>query len=150
MKTCSVQNCQRKHLAKGFCLAHYQRWKKTGSTSPEMPISTCHEGSRNPHWKGGVSKDRERVKIHRPDHPYANKQGYVYRYRLVMEERLGRYLTEKEIVHHRDENESNDDPSNLEVIDQTTHINLHRNKMKTPVWREKLMSRQRDNLGRYA
>ncbi len=73
--------------------------------------------------------DGGRMKIHRPDHPHATKQGYVYRYRLVMEEKLGRYLTDSEIVHHKDNDESNDAPDNLEVKPQGEHVADHRDQM---------------------
>ena len=34
-----------------------------------------------------------------PNHPYSRK-GYIQDHRLVMEEHINRYLTEKEVVHH--------------------------------------------------
>lgn len=59
-------------------------------------------------------------------HPCANSVGYVYRYRLVMEEKIGRFLAPNEVVHHKDEDESNDDPSNLELITtQSAHAKIH-------------------------
>jgi hypothetical protein len=38
--------------------------------------------------------------IHLPAHPFSGKQGYFAEHRLVMERKLGRYLTRKEVVHH--------------------------------------------------
>lgn len=32
--TCTVPGCDRPHLAKGYCSAHWQRWKKTGDPGP--------------------------------------------------------------------------------------------------------------------
>ena len=30
MKTCSIEGCERKHQARGWCLAHYKKWKRWG------------------------------------------------------------------------------------------------------------------------
>ncbi len=35
---CSVPNCGRKRLARGWCAAHYQRWRLYGGLNPEVPI----------------------------------------------------------------------------------------------------------------
>jgi hypothetical protein len=77
------------------------------------------------HWKGGTRRDRGRVLVHCPDHPSAQQNGYVYRYRLVMEEKLCRPLTPDEIVHHIDGDESNDHPDNLAVMTQNEHAAYH-------------------------
>jgi hypothetical protein len=62
---------------------------------------------------------------HAPDHPGCNKDGMVLQSRLVMEDVLGRYLSGTEIVHHKDQNRRNNDPSNLEVHSRSTHCPLH-------------------------
>lgn len=70
--------------------------------------------------------------IHVPTHPFCNKSGYVREHRLVMEQHLKRYLTQDEIVHHKDENTLNNDISNLEVMLKVEHdrmntpLNIHR------------------------
>jgi len=47
-----------------------------------------------------------------------------------MEEKLGRFLLPEEIVHHKDRDESNDSPDNLEIMSQQEHIELHRVEMQ--------------------
>jgi hypothetical protein len=50
------------------------------------------------------------------DHPNAGKQGYVAEHRIVMEKKLGRYLTKLEVVHHIDHDQSNNHIDNLELF----------------------------------
>ena len=33
-RTCSVEGCERSHFGRGYCNAHYKRWRKTGHTGP--------------------------------------------------------------------------------------------------------------------
>lgn len=69
---------------------------------------------KNFFWNGGRTEDQDRyVLLKMPGHPHATKQGYVREHRLVMEKMLGRYLDPVEVVHHRDSNKANNDPSNL-------------------------------------
>lgn len=124
--TCTVDGCQKPHLSKGHCNAHYIRFKKTGSVDAAIPVSKSRYGNRNSNWNGGVMHDGHgRTLLYRPEHPDANAAGYVYQYRLVMEQTLGRRLLKSEIVHHDNENPSSDDPGNLEVMDQPAHARLH-------------------------
>ena len=48
-------------------------------------------------------------------------------HRLVMEDKLGRYLTPEEEVHHIDGNRANNDPDNLRLFpNKATHAAHHR------------------------
>lgn len=77
---------------------------------------------------------------HQPDHPNARANGWVAQHRIVMESVLGRLLTRKEVVHHRDHNRSNNDPSNLQLIASASeHQKLHARE-------EKLWSNSRPEL----
>lgn len=64
-----------------------------------------------------------RTFIHVPDYPIEGN--YVARARFLVEQSLGRYLDYDELVHHKDENKSNDDLDNLEVISRSAHTILH-------------------------
>lgn len=50
----------------------------------------------------------------------------VLKHRLIVEKHLGRKLTDSEIVHHKDGDNTNNDISNLDVITQSEHIKIHR------------------------
>lgn len=39
-RTCTVEGCDRKHSAKGYCAAHYQRWQNTGDALTGGPLRT--------------------------------------------------------------------------------------------------------------
>ena len=51
-----------------------------------------------------------------PEHPQANRHGYVREHRFLMEQKLGRYLTRKEVVDHIDGDPSNNDLANLRLF----------------------------------
>lgn len=77
-------------------------------------------GSRGKHaanWKGGrIKRAGGYWYLHFPEHPFAIKQGYVAEHRLVMEQLLGRYLKNGEIVHHKNGNITDNRPKNLELF----------------------------------
>jgi hypothetical protein len=50
-------------------------------------------------------------------HPRARQDGSILEHRLVMEQALGRFLEEWEIVHHKDGNRANNIWENLELLD---------------------------------
>jgi uncharacterized protein (DUF1330 family) len=84
-------------------------------------------GANNPMWNGGVCyKDGYRM-IKKREHPNANARGYVYEHRLVMEQKLGRYLRKDEIVHHLDGNKMNNNIDNLVLMSQSDHLKLLNN-----------------------
>lgn len=50
----------------------------------------------------------------------------VWEHRLIMEQVLGRALRSDEIVHHKDGNKWNNDPSNLQIVTRREHAQIHR------------------------
>lgn len=98
----------------------YQKWTKYGEDAPGYKGGISEKGSR-----GGYRN------ILMPKHPNADANGYVFEHRLVCEQLLGRYLTSEEIVHHRDENPLNNDPSNLFIFyNHGTHRSFHTAKLR--------------------
>ena len=75
-----------------------------------------------------VTHDKEYEYVYAPDHPNRNHRNKVYKHRLVMEEHLGRYLTNDELVHHKDRNPHNNDISNLEIVTRASHQTIHKTK----------------------
>lgn len=93
------------------------------------------KGQRNSNWRGGRIVDPNgRVLIYAPDHPQPTTNGtHVYEYRLVAEKKLGRYLSEKEIVHHVNGDPTDNRPENLEVMTQSEHMKRHLPEMRKKV-----------------
>lgn len=50
--------------------------------------------------------------------------------RAVMEAKIKRPLTRSELVHHRDEDTTNDDEDNLQIVTRAEHIEIHRELMR--------------------
>lgn len=77
-------------------------------------------------WKGGRSVASNGYVLIRVgcDHHLADTRGYAYEHRLVAEEILGRRLKVGEQVHHRDGVKTNNDPSNIEVVESLAHHRL--------------------------
>ena len=55
---------------------------------------------------------------------------WVYEHRVVMENYLGRRLSEKEHVHHIDGDPRNNLIDNLQVVDSKTHCIIHKSALK--------------------
>jgi len=88
---------------------------------------------RNPNWKGGRVVDPRGYILIRVGvgHHLADTRGYAYEHRIVAEKKLGRRLRKGEIPHHKDENKSNNDPSNIEVLPSIAeHRFAHRSREK--------------------
>jgi hypothetical protein len=73
-------------------------------------------GNKSPSWKGGRTLDRCHgyVLIQKRGHP-KSQGGYVREHVLVMEQFLGRYLTDDETVHHKNGVRFDNRLNNLEL-----------------------------------
>lgn len=87
-----------------------------------------------------------------PDHPYGetrpeHNKKYVYKHRALMELKLNRYLTKDEDVHHKDEDNSNNALSNLEVATSSDHPRDHA--LKRKFWKKSPRTKKRKTASVY-
>ena len=90
------------------------------------------DGKHSPNWRGGRFIDGYGyIFILKPDHPRADLRGYVKEHILIMEEYLSRiaggqiYITLPWIVHHINENKSDNRFINLQLMTSSEHKSLH-------------------------
>lgn len=76
----------------------------------------------NPMWNGGTSVQKGYVMKRKS---VSDKTRYTREHRIVAARMLGRNLKTNEVVHHKDGNRANNDPSNLEVMTRSEHIKTH-------------------------
>ncbi len=104
-------------------------------------------GAANPKYNGGryVTKAGY-VFLRRPDHPNADKRGYVREHVLVASEKLGRPIENGEIVHHINEDPSDNRPENLEVMPRGVHHSHHHKGLVKPNSLKALRGKTSDEL----
>lgn len=141
---CSFEGCERRKVAKGFCMGHWRQQSLQKPLTPLRPLrprgTSCKfDGCDRPlkalglcgsHYsqsrkQGTLSPIRERpavrvnregyVLIRKLGHPNADSSGRILEHRFVMSEQLGRPLRAGETVHHKNGDRADNRPSNLEL-----------------------------------
>jgi len=82
-------------------------------------------GKNNPNWDGGFRMDNGYLKIHSPNHPFRDKQNYVMKHRLIIEKKIGRFLTKNEVVHHKNGLITDNRISNLVLCENQAEHRRH-------------------------
>lgn len=99
--SCTIDGCNRKYKAKGYCAIHWHRWKKfgdPGGAEVREPGKNLHTDYMGRVWSITARKSNGYV------HAYAwgsnNTQSTIAYHRIVMQDHLGRDLLPHENVHH--------------------------------------------------
>jgi hypothetical protein len=132
LSPCLIEGCTKENIAMGYCAMHYMRIiraKKLG-IEPNLTNERIVQdkwGNKNPNWKGGMrNRGDGYIIVLNPNHPRA-MDGYVKRAVLVAEKAVGHILPTKVIVHHVDQDRSNDANNNLVICEnQAYHLLIQR------------------------
>lgn len=133
---CAVSACAATHLvARSMCRKHYVAWYRRRPGATPCAQAVCDSPAYSGGWcakhayrisrhgdpdvtmrkpRNGRYVNRGYVWVPGADHP-AQVRGWVAEHRLVMEQRLGRYLEPHENVHHINGVRDDNRPENLEL-----------------------------------
>ena len=91
--------------------------------------------ARGPASKGGKTFSQGYVYILQPHHPFSDGKGYVAEHRLVTEKEIGRFLTEKEVIHHKNRNRADNRIENLQLFsNHSEHLKEHAFNKRVKYW----------------
>lgn len=91
-----------------------------GKKRPNMSLE------KHPSWKGGKISRRGYVAIKMPGYSSADAMGYVLEHRFIMEQRLCRFLTREEVVHHINGDKKDNRAENLMLFpNNREHVKIH-------------------------
>jgi len=81
-----------------------------------------HSGRNSPNFREEPRKTKGGyIFVPIPEHPFCNSGGMVAQHRLVIEKKIGRYLTPDEIVHHLNGIRDDNRPQNLVITKCHSH-----------------------------
>lgn len=125
----SVPPCSRTYTRYGvrkgqhfrYLQGHYSRSKTFRDNADCCANHVLKRGEKNGNWKGGrYISSAGYVYVKLPD------GSYEYEHRVVAEKKLGRPLTEGEVVHHKNGDKSDNRQENLAVMaSHSDHMRIH-------------------------
>ena len=114
----SKANKGRPSCLKGTHLSQETKIKISNSKKNKFKIHTKYGGHKKKRSDGYV-------RVYVPTHKNASKDGYVMEHKLVMEEYLGRYLKDDEVVHHKNKIRNDNRIENLQLMTFKEHASFH-------------------------
>jgi len=116
--------------------AQREAWKKNGknlSLCPNAKVAQIANGKKNKGRRkrdyefGGHEKKRGDgyIAVYVPDHPNCSASGYVMKHILVMERKIGRFMTRDECVHHINHIRGDNRIENLRLMTKSDHMSMH-------------------------
>lgn len=90
-----------------------------------VKLSIINTGSGNSNWRGGIKIDKDGYILRWvKNHPYSSRN-YVREHRLIMENKLGRYLRPEEVIHHKNNIKSDNRIRNLKLFKNNSEHTIH-------------------------
>lgn len=113
------------------CGKEFETYKSPSRDNPKFCSLKCigesQKGENNPAYNGGKYKSNGYYVLFMPNHPNKQAKNIIFEHRFIMECKIGRYLSEEEVVHHIDFDKLNNEPNNLMLFDsQKDHLAFHR------------------------
>lgn len=122
-KNCSVDMCERRSHANGFCVQHYGFWKRNGDPTKIVK-------------KGFHINKQGYVIVWKPNEPLAPSVK-ILEHRYIMAKHLGRPLREDEFVHHINGNRADNSIENLELW--TTNQPIGQRAKDLVIWAKQIL-----------
>ena len=93
--------------------------------------SGSRSGEKSSSWKGGRKiTPQGYVQILKKGYKGTDCNGYIFEHRYIMEKCIGRHLNVNEVVHHLNEDKTDNRIENLKLLTKSEHTILHNSRTK--------------------
>lgn len=117
--------CKQKKKCKN-CNKNFIGYRTRLFCSKSCQASWKSKGEKNVNWNGGkTGGNGNYVYILMPNHPDADKSGYILEHRLKMESNIGRRIKKSEVVHHVNCKKDDNRIENLQLMEKREHDRYH-------------------------